>query len=414
MEDWSHSRSARATSIVPALRGYLDIVLTPHVGRLFAASLLARLPMGINGLAIVLLVRAETGSFAAAGATAGALALGTGLGAPLTARAIDALGERTLVAMAVVSAAGLLGVIALARADAAAAALVAAAFTAGAAFPPASSVVRTRYPLLFAERPHLMQGAFALDSVLTEAIFTAGPLLTAGLVVLFEPAAALLVSVAAMLVGTVALVAALPPGEEPPAHPPDGRLGALAAPGIRTLVASMLPVGFAFGALEVALPAFAHDEGRPELAGVLISLWSVGSMAGGLTYGARPRRGSLASVHLRVALLLPLSFLPLALAGSPLAMALLVIPAGVLIAPLIATRNELAGRVAPAGARTEAYTWPLTALVAGIALGAAAAGALADATSWQAAVIAAVAGAAIGAAISAGRRSTLVPATSGS
>jgi len=90
-------------------------------------------------------------------------------------------------------------------------------------------------------------------------------------------------------------------------------------------------------------------------------------------------------------------------------MALLVLPAGVLIAPLIATRNELAGRIAPDGARTEAYTWPLTALVAGIALGAAAAGALADATSWQVAVLAAVAGAALGAVVSAGRRATLAP-----
>ena len=212
------------------------------------------------------------------------------------------------------------------------------------------------------------------------------------------------------MVGTVALVAALPPGEEAPAHVPRERFGALAVPGIRTLVASMLPVGFAFGALEVALPAFADAEGSPGLAGVLIAIWSLGSVAGGLTYGARPRRGSLAGTHLRVALLLPLSFLPLALASSPAMMALLVLPAGVLIAPLIATRNELAGRVAPAGSRTEAYTWPLTALVAGIALGAATAGALADATSWQAAVLAAVAGAGVGAAVSAGRRGTLASA----
>jgi MFS family permease len=389
------------------MRQYLQILRTPHVGRLFAASLLARLPMGINGLAIVLLLRAETGSFGIAGATAGALALGTGLGAPLTARLIDTLGERMLLALAAVSAAALLAVIALAHAGAPGAALVATALVAGAAFPPASSVLRTRYPLLFAGQPELIQGAFALDSVLTEIIFTAGPLLTAGLVVVFEPAAALLVSAVALLAGSAALVAALPPGEEPAEAAANGRLGALAAPGIRTLVASMLPVGFAFGALEVALPAFADAEGQPELAGVLIAIWSLGSVAGGLTYGARPRRGSLAGTHLRVALLLPLSFLPLALASSPAAMALLVVPAGALIAPLIATRNELAGRVAPPGARTEAYTWPLTALVAGIALGAATAGALADATSWQAAVLAAAVAAAAGAAVSAGRRSTL-------
>ena len=47
-----------------SMRRYLEILRTPHVARLFGASLLARLPMGINGLAIVLLLRAETGSFA--------------------------------------------------------------------------------------------------------------------------------------------------------------------------------------------------------------------------------------------------------------------------------------------------------------------------------------------------------------
>ena len=52
-------------------------------------------------------------------------------------------------------------------------------------------------------------------------------------------------------------------------------------------------------------------------------------------------------------------------------MALLVIPAGCCIAPLLATRNELVGGVAPPGMRTEAYTWPITAFVGGIAIGAA-------------------------------------------
>ena len=41
------------------------------------------------------------------------------------------------------------------------------------------------------------------------------------------------------------------------------------------------------------------------------------------------------------------------------------------IAPLLATRNELIGRVAPPGARTEAYTWPVTAFVGGISIGSA-------------------------------------------
>jgi hypothetical protein len=114
---------------------------------------------------------------------------------------------------------------------------------------------------------------------------------------------------------------------------------------------------------------------------VLVAVWSFGSLAGGLVYGARPRRSDLATVHLRIALVLPLLFLPILVAPSVALMALLVLPAGALIAPLIATRNELATVAAPPGARTEALTWPLTALLSGIALGAATAGALVDAAS---------------------------------
>src|SRR3954452_19383156 len=172
----------------------------------------------------------------------------------------------------------------------------------------------------------------------------------------------------------------------------------------------MLPMGFAFGALEVGLPAFATNHGRPELAGVLVAIWSMGSATGGLVYGARTRRASLAQLHLRVALMLPFSFVPLVLAGTPLTMALLVIPAGLFIAPLIATRNELAGRVAPAGTETEAYTWPLTALVGGVAGGAAIAGALADGPGWRAAVLVAACSSALGATISLARRRTLTVA----
>jgi MFS family permease len=394
------------------MRRYLEILRVPHLGAIVAASLLARLPMGINSLAIVLLLRQETGSFAAAGATAGALSIGTGVAAPFTARTVDRFGSAMIIVLGAVHAGALGAIVALALGGAPIAPLLAAGLVAGVAFPPASSLVRVQYPILLRDRPALLHGAFALDSVMTETIFTVGPLLTAALVAGFEPAVALAVSASAVLAGSVALVLALPPGERGAKVVPAGsRLGALAAPGIRTLVASMFPVGIAFGALEVALPAFADEHGRPELAGVLIGIWSLASVTGGLAYGARPRRISLARTHLRVAMLLPLSFAPLALAVSPLTMALLVIPAGVFIAPLIATRNELVGAVAPEGSRTEAYTWPLTALVGGIAVGAAASGALADATSWQVAVLGAAVAAAVGAVVSTSRRATLVPAT---
>src|SRR3954468_13565025 len=118
------------------MRSYADVLRAPHMRALLAASTLARLPIGINGLATVLFLRERTGSFAIAGAAAGALALGTALGAPFAARLVDRLGPPALQALAAGHGGGLVGLIVLGSADAPAAAVVGVALVAGAALPP--------------------------------------------------------------------------------------------------------------------------------------------------------------------------------------------------------------------------------------------------------------------------------------
>ncbi|HET6550884.1 MAG TPA: MFS transporter, partial [Solirubrobacter sp.] len=126
----------------------------------------------------------------------------------------------------------------------------------------------------------------------------------------------------------------------------------------------------------------------------------------GLLYGTLPRRAGVHRAHLLVA-----GLLPLAAASSVAVMALLVVPAGCCIAPLLATRNELVGGVAPRGMRTEAYTWPITAFVGGIAIGAALAGALVEGPGWRTAFVVAAAFAAAGALLAVVRRRTVVAVT---
>jgi MFS family permease len=188
-----------------------------------------------------------------------------------------------------------------------------------------------------------------------------------------------------------------------------GRLGALSSPGVRSLVLTSLPAGIGIGICEVTLPAFTDASGSRELAGVLLAVWSLGSAVGGLAFGAWPHRPPLQHVHLAVAALLPVALLPLAAAPSVAVMALLVIPAGMFIAPLLATRNELIGWVAPPGSRTEAYTWPVTAFVGGIAIGSGIAGGIVEASGWRLAFLVAAAAAAVGAALAVARRGTLRP-----
>ena len=392
------------------MRVYAAILRTPGVAVLVVATLIGRLPIGISGLAILLYVEEVSDSFAAAGLCAGALALGSAAGAPLQGRLIDRRGVRMLLPLALAHSAGLVAICLAGEAGAPVGLLAAVSLVAGATLPPVSSVLRSRWPYLLPGRPDLLAGAFALDSVMIEVVFVTGPLLTTLVVATLGPQYALIVSAGCVLLGSTWMLAGLA-GRPGPERNEAGRRafgpGALASAGLRTLVLASLPVGFAFGTLEVVLPAFSEAEGSKELAGVLLAAWSAASGVGGLVWGARGGEAPLLRAHMVFAWLLPLCIAPLLLAVSPLTMALLAILTGLPIAPLIASRNQLIERVVLPGTATEAFTWPLTALVAGVSLGAAAGGAVVEARSWSAGVVLAMAVAALGALVVLGRRRTL-------
>lgn len=109
---------------------YRRVFATPHVLSLAAASVVARLPVGMVAVALVIYVHDRTGSFGAAGAAAGAYTIGLGATAPLLGRLVDRRGPwPVLVPAALVSGAALVGVVALGNAGGATAPLVALAAT---------------------------------------------------------------------------------------------------------------------------------------------------------------------------------------------------------------------------------------------------------------------------------------------
>jgi MFS family permease len=393
---------------------YGRLLRLPHVAPLLATNALSRLPIGITGLAVVLYLRAQTGSFAIGGAVAGAVTLGLGVFSPVVGRLVDRRGEAALGYLSIAHAAGLVALLALGHARAHTGVLLAVGFATGATLPPTASLLRARWPELTAERPDLLTSAYALEAVLIELLFVSGPLIVGLLVIVANAGAALAVSAVAVVVGTWSFLGFLPPRAVPlDEHGEEvvrPRLGALASPGIRTIVFTMVPVGFAFGLVEVSMPALARADGSPELAGLLLSVWSGASALGGIVWGASTHVRPIERTNALLACLLPLGFAPVLLSGSVPLAALLIIPAGVVIAPLIATRNELAGRVSPPGASIEAFTWPTTALLGGISAGTALGGALADGPGWRAGVVVAVGMAALGAVVTVIRQKTLEPA----
>jgi MFS family permease len=327
----------------------------------------------------------------------------------MAGRLVDRRGARMLMPLAFVHAGSVLAIWILGRADVAAALIVVPAVTAGASFPPAGALLRSRWPRLLSE-PELVHGAYALDSVNIEVSFVTGPLITAVLVAIAGPELALIASAILVVAGTAWFVARLPAEHAgPPEVHHTSRLGPLADPAIRIVALTTLPIGFCLGAVEVALPAFATDHGEPALAGVLLAIWSAASGIGGLVFGVRGAGAGHLRMFLLMAVVFPLVCLPLVLATSAWTMVPLVILSGLPIAPLIASRNLLVGFLAPVGTGAESFTWLMTALVAGLAAGNAAAGALSQDHGWEQAVLVGCAVAAIGAGFAFAFRGTLRP-----
>ena len=390
---------------------FARVLRAPDVVRLLGAATLARMPIGIDSLAIVLLVRSETGSFARAGVVTAAFGLGIGVTSPVQGRLIDRYGHaRVLLPLAGAHVAWLGALVLLALGGAPTAALVACGLAAGATMPPIGFVVRPTLLRLLGDSEDLLPTAFSLDGIAIEMVFVSGPLLTALVVSVASPAVALLVACGFALAGTLVLVSS--PASR--AWRPDAAeyerhlLGALASPGVRTIVAATAPMGFALGATEVTMTAFATDHGSRAAAGLLLALWAVGSAAGGLAYGAREHGLEPGARWVRIAALFPLLSVPLLLPASIAAMAPFALVAGLGLAPLMAAANQLIGDVAPPGAVTEAFAWPITAIGLGASAGSAAAGAIAQSLGWREGFAAVVLAGLLGAALALGRRATVV------
>src|SRR5688500_19012084 len=134
------------TEAVPplGLARYGALFRVTHVRRLVLSGMLARLPAGMIGLALLLLVREGGGSYAAAGAVSGSYFVATAVGAPISGRLVDRRGQaRILLSRAVIFPALLVAVCVFAVVEAPLALVAAAAAGAGVMMPPVGASLRT-------------------------------------------------------------------------------------------------------------------------------------------------------------------------------------------------------------------------------------------------------------------------------
>ena len=391
------------------LAQYRSILRQPGARRLVISALLARIPAGINALAVVLLVRRATGSFADAGIVDAGLALGALLISPGQGRLVDRFGQpKVLIPSALISSAALIGLDVCVHRHLGIAVLTVLAAVAGGAMPPMSASMRALWAFLIPE-PGRRDTAFAFEAVLTEGYFIAGPLLTAMIVAVASPSAAVITSAFLTVAGATAFATSLPSRRWRAARADRTLAGPLAGPGMRTLMLAVVPMGLAFGTLEVAMPALATRHGNPAAAGILLGALAGGSLVGGLLYGSRTWRGPLVQRYLSFNAMFAAGMAPLILAGAIPVMVVLMAVAGLTLAPVTACTFALIEDVAPPGTTTEAFSWLFAANMTGAAAGAAAAGSVIHSYGVRDALLIPVCGVAASFLLALARRRTLRP-----
>jgi MFS family permease len=353
------------------VNSYWSLLQTRGVARIMSAQLLARFPFGMLSLAFLLHIERLHHSYGAAGLVLAATSVGQAIAGPLTSRWMGVWGMRRVLVLTIAVCATALGIIAFAPVLPVPV-YMAVGFVAGLSSPPVQPAVRTIYPKMVNSRQ--LTPLFSLDASAQEVIWVVGPVITTFVATQISTVLAIVLAMAFLVGGGIWFVSSPEVGR---VRIPRSRrkLGVvLSRPAVLlATVTGFLLVG-ACAAVEAGVVAtFGHDS--PE-SGIVLAIFSVGSLIGGLAFGHIPI-GPWA-----LARRMFIMFLGMAIAAASLEfwwLALSLAIAGVGIAPALAVMFAIVSASVKFSETAEAYGWVGTGQLIGAALGSAAAGFMIDA-----------------------------------
>ena len=371
------------------MAGYIEILRMPGVARIIAAQLTARLPSGMLSLSILLHVERVHGSYAAAGLVLATISIGQAVSGPLTSRWMGAWGMRRVLALTLVVCSTAVFVLALVPLSVPA--MMGVALVAGLSTPPIQPAVRTIYPKIVNSRQ--LTPLFSLDASAQEIIWVAGPVLATFVATQIATSAAILLCGIMLVIGGVWFIASPEVGRVRIPRSKRNFGVVLKKPTVLlTTVVGFLLVGSCAAVEAGVVAVFGHD--GPQ-AGIVLAIWSIGSLVGGLALGHVPI--SPWSLARRMTLVFAGTALAIIMVDDFWWISITLLISGIGLAPALAVIFASVSSSVKFSDTAEAYGWVGTGQLIGAAIGSAIAGFLIDANGAIGAFWAAAAFALIGA-----------------
>lgn len=350
------------------LAPYRRVLSRPALRRTLVLGTLTRAPMFATAVLVALHVVTTLGrSYAMAGLLAACVTTAIAVSGPWRGRLLDRHGLRAVVGPSVLVSGLCWGVAPWVGYWP----LLGLATVAGLFIVPISSVIRQAVIAGVDEADR--RTAISLDSAAIEVTFMVAPAAVVVAATQWSTAWVLFLVQACGVLAGIGLWVVDPPlrSEAEPAPAPHAVrtrtwmrgpfLGVIGVVAATTVMLAGSDLGFV---------AVVREMGAATALSLVLVLWGLGSLVGGLVYGALSRE--IPARWLLFALALVTA--PMAVAGNPVQLGLLALLAGLLCAPTItATVDELA-RAVPAEVRGEAMGWHNSAMTAGGSLGAPLAG----------------------------------------
>ena len=351
------------------MSSYGTLLKTRGVARIIAAQLTARFPNGMLSLAFLLHIEHTYDSYGVAGLVLAALSIGQAIAGPLTSRLMGIWGMRPVILVAMIICASAITSIALFPLGIAAD--MGIALIAGLSTPPIQPAVRTIYPKMVNSKQ--LTPLFSLDASAQEIIWVLGPVIVTFVSIQIGTVWGIMLAVAFLLGGGIWFLTSPELGR---VRIPRSkrRLGAVLKkpPVLLATIVGFLLVA-ACAAIEAGVVA-TFGEGGAE-AGIVLAIFAVGSLVGGLSLGHKPIGPW--SLARRMAIV----FVGTALAAASLNiwwLAITLFIAGIGIAPALAVMFAIVSVSVRFSDTAEAYGWVGTGQLIGAAVGSSLAGFLID------------------------------------